>query len=59
LNYDSEAWTICKQDKSRIKAVELKFMRRTGGCTRLGYEQNFDVMKELNVQSWNSQNLQI
>jgi hypothetical protein len=27
LTCGNEAWTVCKQNKSRIKASEIKFMR--------------------------------
>jgi hypothetical protein len=29
LTYGSEAWTICKSDRIRITAYEMKFLRRT------------------------------
>jgi len=33
MTYGSEAWTLCKEDESRIEAAEWEFMRRTVGYT--------------------------
>ena len=34
LCYCSEAWTLRTSDETRITACEMKFMRRTAGCTK-------------------------
>jgi hypothetical protein len=31
LTYGSEAWTVCKSDRTRITANEMKSVRRTAG----------------------------
>jgi hypothetical protein len=49
LTYRSEAWTVCKQHKSRITVAEIKFMR-IAGYAHLDYERNSDILKELNTQ---------
>jgi len=33
LLYGSETWTVKARDVRRIRAAEMKFMRRTAGCT--------------------------
>jgi len=51
LTYGSEAWTVCKRDERRIRAADMKYMRRAAGCTRLDYRKNLDTMKELSMQT--------
>jgi hypothetical protein len=46
-----EAWTICKSDRPRITANEMKFLRRTAGCTKLGKKRNTEILQELNINS--------
>jgi hypothetical protein len=41
LTYGSEAWTICKSDRTRITAYELKFLRRTAGYTKLDKKEKY------------------
>jgi hypothetical protein len=47
LCFGSEAWTIRKNDESRITACEMKFMRRTAGYTKWDLKRNEEVLKEL------------
>jgi hypothetical protein len=35
VTYGSETWTICKSDRTRIIAKEMKFLRRTAGYIKL------------------------
>jgi hypothetical protein len=49
LIYGSEIRTLTQQDKSRLKASETKFLRRTAGYTLLDDEKNEDVLQELNT----------
>jgi hypothetical protein len=49
LYYGSEIWTLTEQDKSRLKASEMKFLRRTAGYTLLDHKKNEDVLQELNT----------
>jgi hypothetical protein len=47
LLYGSETWTLREQDKSRITAAEIKFMRKTAKYTRQDHKRNQKIMKEL------------
>jgi hypothetical protein len=49
LIYGSEIWTLTQQDKSRLKASEMKFLRRTAGYTLLDRKKNEDILQELNT----------
>ena len=49
LLYCSEAWTIKASDARRITAAELKYMRRTAGCTWTDYKTNAQSAKELKI----------
>ncbi|KAJ4431546.1 hypothetical protein ANN_20145 [Periplaneta americana] len=49
LTYGCEAWTLRERDKTRIVANEMKFLRRTAGCTRLHRKRNEDVLQELEI----------
>jgi hypothetical protein len=37
------------RDARRITAVEMKYMRRTVGCTRTDYKTNTQIAKELKI----------
>ncbi|KAJ4439923.1 hypothetical protein ANN_08053 [Periplaneta americana] len=50
LSYGSEAWTLRKADKSRITNCEMRFMRRTTGCTKWDLKRNFEILKKLKTQ---------
>jgi hypothetical protein len=51
LTYGSEAWTICKSDRTRITASEMKFLRRTAGYTKLDKKRNTEILRELKINS--------
>jgi hypothetical protein len=51
LTYGSEARTIRKSDRTRITANEMKFLRRTAGCTKLDKKRNTDILQELKINS--------
>jgi len=40
LLYGGETWTIKARDARRITAAEMKYMRRTAGCTWTDYQTN-------------------
>jgi hypothetical protein len=50
LFYGSEAWILKEQDKSRITAVDMKFMRKTAKYTWQDHKQNRDITEELTIQ---------
>jgi len=47
LLYGSETWTVKASDARRITAVEMKYMRRTAGCTWTDYKTYAQIAKEL------------
>jgi hypothetical protein len=47
--YGSEAWTIRKADERRLTTAEVRFMRRTAGCSLLEHRRNEDILQELNT----------
>jgi hypothetical protein len=49
LLYDSKTWTIKARDARRITTGEMKYMRRTAGCTWTDYKTNTQIAKELKV----------
>ena len=49
LLYGSETWTIKARDARRIKAAEMKYMRRTTGYTWIDYKTNVHIAKELEI----------
>jgi hypothetical protein len=51
LTYGSEAWTICKSDRTRITAKEMKFLRETAGYTKLDKKRNTEILRELKINS--------
>jgi len=51
LLYGSETWTVKARDGRRITAAEMKYMRRTAGCTWTDYKTNAQIAKELKITS--------
>jgi hypothetical protein len=49
--YGSEAWTICKSDRTRVTAKEMTFLRRTAGYTKLDKKRNTEILRELKINS--------
>jgi hypothetical protein len=47
----SEAWTLKEQDKSRITAAEIEFMRKTAKYTWQDHKRNQDITEELEIRS--------
>jgi hypothetical protein len=45
--YGSENWTIKANDKTRITAAEMRFMRTTAKYIWSDYKRNDDILKEL------------
>ena len=44
-----ETWTIKAGDARRITAAEMKYMRRTAGCTWTDCKTNEQIAKELKI----------
>jgi hypothetical protein len=49
LLYVSETWTIKARDARRITSAEMKYTRRTAGCTWTDYKTNTQIAKELKI----------
>jgi hypothetical protein len=49
LLHGSENWTITAREARRKTAVEIKYTRKTVGCTWTGYKTNTGTAKELIV----------
>ncbi|KAJ4437338.1 hypothetical protein ANN_17477 [Periplaneta americana] len=49
--YGSEIWSLKKKDVNRIKATEMKFLRRTAGYTLLDRKRNEEILEQLEVES--------
>ncbi|KAJ4438820.1 hypothetical protein ANN_14772, partial [Periplaneta americana] len=45
----NEAWTIRKADEQRLTTAEMRFMRRTAGCSLLEHRKNVDILQELKM----------
>ena len=43
------AWTIRKTRERRLQAAEMKFMRRTAGCSLLEHRGNEDILEKLKI----------
>jgi hypothetical protein len=40
---------VIKSNQGRLKASEIKFLRRTAGYTLVDYKKNEDILQELNT----------
>ena len=49
LLYGSATWTVKARDARRITAAEMKYMRRTAGCTWTDYKTSIQIAKELKI----------
>jgi hypothetical protein len=49
LMYGSEAWTIKKNDISRIQSAEMKFLRPVKGCIRMDHTRNKEIRTKLEM----------
>lgn len=50
LTYGSESWITSKSSSSRIQAIDMKFLRRIKGVTRLDRIPNTSIREELGVE---------
>ena len=47
--HGSETWTTKARDATRITGAEMKYMRRTAGCTWTDYKTNGQIAKGLKI----------
>ncbi|PSN45800.1 hypothetical protein C0J52_10758 [Blattella germanica] len=49
LTYGSEEWTIKKTNEKRLTAAEMRFKRRTAGCSLLEHRRNAEILEEVKI----------
>jgi hypothetical protein len=45
----SECWTLTKRQKSRLEAVEMRFLRSLAGYRLIDHRRNEDIREELQI----------
>ena len=50
LLYGSETWTPQKRHRSKTKAMEVRYLRKVEGVTRLDRVSNEDIRRRLGVE---------
>ena len=51
LLYGSETWTLQKRHRSKIQAMEMRYLRKVEGVTRLDRVSNEDFRRKLGVEA--------
>ena len=51
LLYGSETWTLQKRQRSKIQAMEMRYLRRIEGVSRLDRTPNEDIRRRLGVEA--------
>ena len=51
LLYGSETWTLQKRHRSKIQAMEMRYLRKVEGVTRLDRVSNEDTRRRLGVEA--------
>ena len=51
LLYGSETWTLQKRHRSKIQAMEMRYLRKVEGVTRLDRVSNEDIRRRLGVEA--------
>ena len=51
LLYGSETWTLQKRHKSKIQTMEMRYLRKVEGVTRLDRVSNEDIRRRLGFEA--------
>ena len=51
LLYGSETWTLQRRHRSKIQAMEMRYLRRVEGVTRMDRLTNEDIRRRLEVEA--------
>ena len=51
LLYGSETWTLQKRHRSKIQAMEMRYLRKVEGVTRLDRVSNEDIRRRLGIEA--------
>ncbi|XP_072395006.1 uncharacterized protein [Diabrotica undecimpunctata] len=51
LTFENESWVLTKRQTSNTQAIEMKFLRRVKGVTKMDRIRNVDIRNELKMQS--------
>ena len=51
LLHGSETWTLQKRHRSKIQAMEMRYLRKVEGLTRLDRVSNEDIRRRLGVEA--------
>ena len=51
LLYGSETWTLQRRHRSKIQAMEMRYLRRVEGVTRMDRLANKDIKRRLGVEA--------
>lgn len=53
LLYGAETWTLTKEDKRRLEASEMRYLRSVAGISRLEHMRNEEIRNELQIEELN------
>jgi hypothetical protein len=51
LMHGSETWVHSQKERNKIQTAEMRFLRKTKGCTRLDRTRNENIRIQLNICS--------